>query len=126
MKRLLVGFFFCGSLAVFLRLLYRNVSARTGDDDASLEKGTSETVTDIASADSQYAALDPFAQRQMSRLAIPGGALVVGDGEAIVHVRGFGEARPGGDAPCPQTPFLIGSLIKSFTGMAVMQLVEAR
>ncbi len=42
-----------------------------------------------------------------------------------MHLRGFGRARPGGEAPTPQTPFFIGSLTKSFTALAVMQLVEA-
>ena len=47
------------------------------------------------------------------------------EGDKIVHLRGFGKARPGGEAPNPQTPFFIGSVTKSFTALAVMQLVEA-
>ena len=42
-----------------------------------------------------------------------------------MHLRGFGQARPGGEPPTPQTPFFIGSLTKSITALAVMQLVEA-
>ena len=34
-------------------------------------------------------------------------------------------ARPGGHAPLPQTPFVLGSTTKSFTALAVMQLVKA-
>jgi CubicO group peptidase (beta-lactamase class C family) len=44
--------------------------------------------------------------------------------DEIVHLRGFGQARPGGEEPTPQTPFIIGSLTKSFTALALMQLVE--
>jgi len=70
-----------------------------------------------------------YVEGQMRRLKIPGAALaIVEDGE-IVHLRGFGHGvsrpRPGGEAPTPQTPFFIGSLTKSFTALAVMQLVEA-
>lgn len=72
-----------------------------------------------------YYALDAYIVAQMRRLNIPGTALVVVEGDEIVHLRGFGRARPGGEAPSPQTPFPIGSLTKSFTALAVMQLVEA-
>ena len=60
----------------------------------------------------------------MERLNIPGAALAIVEDDEIAHLRGFGRARPGGEAPTPQTPFIIGSLTKSFTALAVMQLVE--
>ncbi len=66
-----------------------------------------------------------YIQQQMRRLSIPGATLAIVQGDQIVHQRGFGRARPGGAAPTPQTPFFIGSLTKSFTALAVMQLVEA-
>jgi CubicO group peptidase (beta-lactamase class C family) len=72
-----------------------------------------------------YDAIDAYVQRQMHRLNIPGVSLAIVEGDKIVHLRGFGRARPGGEAPTPQTPFFIGSLTKSFTALAVMQLVEA-
>ena len=43
----------------------------------------------------------------------------------MVHLRGFGRARPGGKAPSPQSPFALGSTTKSFTALAMMPLVEA-
>jgi len=42
-----------------------------------------------------------------------------------VHVRGFGSADQSGRAVTPQTPFILASVSKSFTALAVMQLVEA-
>jgi CubicO group peptidase (beta-lactamase class C family) len=69
--------------------------------------------------------IDAYVEEQMQRLNIPGVSLAVIEGDQIVHLRGFGKARPGGEAPTPQTPFFIGSLTKSFTALAVMQLVEA-
>jgi CubicO group peptidase (beta-lactamase class C family) len=71
-----------------------------------------------------YAALDAYIEQQMRRLNIPGASLAVVEGDQIVHLRGFGRARPGGGAPTPQMPFFIGSLTKSFTALAIMQLVE--
>ncbi len=78
-----------------------------------------------ASSGTSYEAIDAYIVEQMRHLNIPGAALVIVEGDQIVHLRGFGRARPGGEAPTPQTPFFIGSLTKSFTALAVMQLVEA-
>lgn len=72
-----------------------------------------------------YDAVDAYVEQQMRRLNIPGASLAIVEGDRIVYLRGFGRARPGGEAPTSQTPFFIGSLTKSFTALAVMQLVEA-
>jgi CubicO group peptidase (beta-lactamase class C family) len=72
-----------------------------------------------------YDAIEAYIEGQMRRLTIPGASLAIVEGDQIVHLRGFGRARPGGEVPTPQTPFSIGSLTKSFTALAVMQLVEA-
>jgi CubicO group peptidase (beta-lactamase class C family) len=78
-----------------------------------------------ASDDASYDALDAYVQQQMRRLSIPGAYLAIVKGDEVVHLRGFGHARPGGKEPTPQTPFVLGSTTKSFTALAVMQLVEA-
>ncbi len=80
-----------------------------------------EAVSDGAA----YAAIDAYVEQQMRRLNIPGVALAVVEGERIVYRRGFGRAWPGGGPPSPETPFVLGSTTKSFTALAVMQLVEA-
>ncbi|HLG71883.1 MAG TPA: serine hydrolase domain-containing protein [Chloroflexota bacterium] len=72
-----------------------------------------------------YDAIDAYVERQLSRPRVPGAALAIVEGDQVVHQRGFGQARPGGPAPSPETPFFIGSVTKSFTALAVMQLVEA-
>jgi CubicO group peptidase (beta-lactamase class C family) len=76
-------------------------------------------------AAASYEAIDAYVEGHMRRLNIPGVSLAIVEGDRIVHLRGFGRARPGGEAPTPQTPFFIGSVTKSFTALAVMQLVEA-
>lgn len=77
-----------------------------------------------ASNSAAYDAIDGYVERQMHRLKIPGAVLAIVEGDEIVH-RSFGRARPDGETPTPQTPFFIGSLTKSITALAVMQLVEA-
>jgi CubicO group peptidase (beta-lactamase class C family) len=42
-----------------------------------------------------------------------------------VHVQGFGQADKSGREVTSETPFLIGSVTKSFTALAIMQLSEA-
>jgi CubicO group peptidase (beta-lactamase class C family) len=61
----------------------------------------------------------------MQAQGIPGLVLGIVQGDQIVHLKGFGLADPSGRAVTPQTPFILGSTSKSFTALAVMQLVEA-
>ncbi|MFN0299591.1 MAG: serine hydrolase domain-containing protein, partial [Burkholderiales bacterium] len=45
--------------------------------------------------------------------------------DRIIHLRGFGVADETARSVTHETPFRIGSITKSFTALAVMQLVEA-
>jgi CubicO group peptidase (beta-lactamase class C family) len=101
-----------GALAAAHTLFARTVGPKTG-------------VVKPASKGSAHDSMDAYVQQQMRRLNIPGVSLAIVEGDQIVHLRGFGRARPGGEAPSPETPFFIGSLTKSITALAVMQLVEA-
>jgi CubicO group peptidase (beta-lactamase class C family) len=71
------------------------------------------------------AKIDAYLQAQVDSSRIPGLAVGIVQGEHIVHLQGFGKADDAGRAVTPQTPFFIGSITKSFTALAVMQLVEA-
>jgi len=67
--------------------------------------------------------IDAYLRSRVEKQRIPG--LAIGSVDpAGVHLAGFGVADPSGIAVTPQTPFLLGSLSKSFTALAVMQLVE--
>lgn len=72
-----------------------------------------------------FAAIDKFVEAEMQAQRIPGLALGIVQDDQIVHLKGFGIADPTGRVVTPQTPFIIGSLSKSFTALAIMQLVEA-
>jgi CubicO group peptidase (beta-lactamase class C family) len=106
-KNLIKGCLIFGGLLVLTRFLFTRAVLPDKDIKTSPRK-----------------TIDQFIDEQMTRLHIPGAALAVIEGEKIVHQRGFGKARPGGETPTPQTPFFIGSLTKSITAMAVMQLAE--
>ncbi|UCH60369.1 MAG: beta-lactamase family protein [Anaerolineales bacterium] len=75
--------------------------------------------------ETDFAAMDAYVTEQMENLGIPGMALGIVQEGQIAHVQGFGVADSSGRAVTPQTPFYIGSVTKSFTALAVMQLVEA-
>jgi CubicO group peptidase (beta-lactamase class C family) len=71
-----------------------------------------------------FAAIDAYIEEQVKDLNLPGSAFVVVHGDQIVHLKNIGVADPSGRPITSQTPFLIASLSKSFTALAVMQLVE--
>ncbi len=69
--------------------------------------------------------LAAFAQAEMQAAGAPGLAYtVVKDGHAATYAHGTA-LLGSGDPVTPDTPFVIGSVSKSFTAMAVMTLVEA-
>jgi len=75
--------------------------------------------------ETDFTDIDAYVTNQVNNLGIPGLALgIVQDGQ-IAHLQGFGVADSSGRAVTPQTPFYLASLTKSFTALAVMQLVES-
>ncbi|HUQ30997.1 MAG TPA: serine hydrolase domain-containing protein [Pyrinomonadaceae bacterium] len=73
--------------------------------------------------DFNEAELTTFIASQLRISQVPGLAVGIIRRDRIVYLRGFGTTA--GQSITPQTPFLIGSLSKSFTALAIMQLVEA-
>ena len=68
-------------------------------------------------------AVDAFLTEQVKANRIPGLAIAIVKDDQVVMLKGYGEAAPGVPVT-PQTQFYIGSVTKSFTALAVMQLVE--
>lgn len=71
-----------------------------------------------------FAAIDAYVLAQLKAGAVPGVALAIVKGDEVVYTRGYGVADSSGRPVTPQTPFIVGSVTKSFTALAVMQLVE--
>jgi CubicO group peptidase (beta-lactamase class C family) len=68
-------------------------------------------------------AAEAYLEAQMQRHRLKGMAVAITQGEEIIYLNGFGSA--GSARPVtPSTPFFIGSVSKSFTALAVMQLVD--
>ncbi len=69
--------------------------------------------------------IDQFIDRALPASGAPGVAYVVVDGPALRSGAHGTVAKGSVRRVTPDTPFLIGSISKSFTALAVMQLVEA-
>jgi CubicO group peptidase (beta-lactamase class C family) len=72
-----------------------------------------------------FAAIDRFVESERQAMRLPGVSIGIVEGDRIVHLAGFGEADQTGRPVTAQTPMITASLTKSFTALAVMQLVEA-
>lgn len=71
-----------------------------------------------------YGRIDSYIEKEMEQCRIPGLALGIVKNNEVIYLKGYGIADPSGREVTPQTPFLIASLSKSFTAMAIMQLVD--
>lgn len=68
--------------------------------------------------------IDEFVKEKMKSEKIPGVSLAIVKGNRITYLKGYGSADTRGNPVTPKTPFIIGSLSKSFTAVAIMQLKE--
>ena len=81
---------------------------------------SAETSKDVSYADN----LEVYVKNQMETYKIPGMSIaIVKDGQ-VDYVQGFGVKNPNGERVTPDTPFLLASVSKSFTAVAIMQLAE--
>jgi len=69
--------------------------------------------------------IDRFITHQMAAQHIPGLVLAITHENQVMYVKGYGKANTR-QLVTPQTQFPIASLSKSFTAIAVLQLVETR
>lgn len=69
------------------------------------------------------AEIDTYLRQQMAANRIPGLAVAITHDDQVVYLAGLGRTGDG-RAMTPKTPMRVGSLSKSFTAMAVLQLVE--
>lgn len=82
-------------------------------------------LADVAPTRPDLSAIDAYARRSLREYRVPAAAIVIVRDGRIVHLRGFGtdnQGRPVTGA----TAFVLGSMSKSITALAVMQLVERK
>jgi CubicO group peptidase (beta-lactamase class C family) len=76
-----------------------------------------------AAASDAYTEIDEYITTAIKRHNIPGIALAITRGDVELYSKGYGTAGAGRPVSA-DTPFYLGSISKSFTALAVMQLVE--
>jgi CubicO group peptidase (beta-lactamase class C family) len=103
-------------LVRFILIFYLILLPCTGIASSALAQETASTAN--------FAAIDAFVESKLNDANLPGLALGIVHGDQIVHLQGFGIADPSGREVTPQTPFRLASVTKSFTALAIMQLVE--
>ncbi|MCC3371979.1 serine hydrolase [Cohnella sp. REN36] len=74
---------------------------------------------------SDFSDVDAYIAREMKRQHLPGLSLGIVQGDRILYLKGYGQADSTGRPVTPDTPFGLGSIGKSMTAMAVLQLAEA-
>jgi CubicO group peptidase (beta-lactamase class C family) len=83
-----------------------------------------KTDATLPQASTKFDVIDDYVRARLRDLRMPGAALGIVKGGRVVHLQAFGDADDAGNAVTVKTPFKIGSMSKSFTALAVMQLVE--
>jgi len=68
--------------------------------------------------------IDAFVSEQMQRHGIPGLALALIDGDKVIFMKGYGKADQTGLPITPHTPFILASVSKPLTALAILQLVD--
>jgi CubicO group peptidase (beta-lactamase class C family) len=83
-------------------------------------------VCDAQLGGADFDRVDRYVEAQLQEANIPGAAIAIVRSDGVLHARGFGVAGPGQAPVTVNTPFVIGSVSKSITALAIMKLVEAR
>lgn len=80
-------------------------------------------VAEVKTDNINYSKIDEFINSKMKSAKIPGISLSIVKDDKIIYLKGYGV--DGKNRPITlQTPFFLGSVSKSFTGLAIIQLVE--
>lgn len=83
-----------------------------------------ESIQNAQYEDSVFSKVDAYIAREMKRQHLPGLAAGIVKDDRILYLKGYGHADSSGRPVTPDTPFGLGSISKSITAMAVLQLAE--
>jgi CubicO group peptidase (beta-lactamase class C family) len=110
-------------LVPFGRRIVASVLTATGLIGTLVATVSGTSTASVAEPD--FAAISAYIDTQRKAERIPGLAVAIVGGDGTVYLAGFGTADATGRPVASNTPFILGSTSKSFTALAIMQLVEA-
>ncbi|TDD34913.1 class A beta-lactamase-related serine hydrolase [Nonomuraea terrae] len=84
---------------------------------------TTLTAICLALSPALPASVDAYVERYRAATGLPGVAVVITEGNRIVHAAGYGRTATG-EPVTADTPMAMASVSKSFTALAVMRLAE--
>jgi CubicO group peptidase (beta-lactamase class C family) len=111
-RRFKLGHFLVVGLLIATLLLPVQIAAVLSSPIVSAPVGNHTSLT---------AKLDRYLQKARRDWQIPGLAVAITAGDEVIYLQSLSDDR----SITPDTPFVLGSLSKSFTALAAMQLVEA-
>lgn len=94
------------SIIILVNIQYTNCSAATTTDKIDTKK------------------IDSYVLSEMDSANIPGLTLGIVKDNETVYIKGYGKSDTNGHKVTGSTPFILGSVSKSFTALAIMQLKE--
>ena len=126
LKRSIATMVAIGVAVVLVLLLLSGVVNREIAWTASRSPGRLALPVRVHFADTAavFAAVDAYVTSEMKAVRAPGLSLAIVHGDQIVHRSSFGIADPQRHPVTSETPFILGSLSKSFTALAIMQQVD--
>lgn len=93
-------------------------------EPSTLETAAPETIAAPPAASVNTEQIDTYIKESMDNLHIPGVSIAIVKGDQLLYQNGYGLTGIGKESVTAQTPFVLGSVSKSFTALAVMQLVD--
>jgi CubicO group peptidase (beta-lactamase class C family) len=70
--------------------------------------------------------VDKYVIEEMKAMRVPGLSLGIVKGDKTFYLKGYGTSDSEGSKVTPDTPFILGSITKTFTALAIRQLINER
>lgn len=120
--RTLSAIYFCG-LCSISQAQIQNSNSNSNGNTLDEKKAEAPTITATISLD-KIKKIELFIQQSMQEIDVPGVSVGILEHGEPVFLKGFGVSNSHENQVTSATPFKLGSVSKSFTALAMMQLIK--